>query len=139
MNEYTFEDLSAGTKEEFSVKIDSSKIEKFIDICGDINPLHIDSSYAQQKGFDQSVVHGLLVSSFYSTLVGIYLPGKYCLLQGIKIEYTKPVYLNDTLTISGTVSYINTAYKQVEIKASIVNQDNKKVSKALIKIGLLDG
>ena len=44
----------------------------------------------------------------------------------------------DNLTISGMVTYINDAYKQIEIKASIINQNHKKVSKALIKVGLID-
>jgi len=42
------------------------------------------------------------------------------------------------LTITGKVSYINEAYKQIEIKAIIINQDNEKVSKATIKVGVMD-
>ena len=80
----------------------------------------------------------MLTSSFFSTLVGVYLPGKYCLLQGIDIQFSKPVYIDDILTITGKVSYINEAYKQIEIKAIIINQDNEKVSKATIKVGVMD-
>ena len=80
----------------------------------------------------------MLTASFYSTLIGVFLPGKYCILQGIDIQFNKPVYSGDHLTISGMVTYINDAYKQLEIKASIINQDHKKVSKALIKVGLID-
>ena len=84
------------------------------------------------------VVYGLLTSSFYSTLVGVHLPGKHCILQGIDIQFSKPVYIGDTLKISGKVSYINEAYKQIEIRAFITNQNNEKVSKATIKTGVLD-
>jgi len=68
----------------------------------------------------------------------VYLPGKYCILQGIDIQFSKPVYIDDILTITGKVSYINEAYKQIEIKAIIINQDNEKVSKATIKVGVMD-
>lgn len=138
MNEYKFSDIQLGLEESFSVTIDSSKLDKFLDISGDINPLHIKSNYAIEKGFNDRIVYGLLTSSFYSTLVGVYLPGKYCILQSIDIQFTKPVYIGDTLTIYGKVSYINEAYKQIEIKAIIKNQNNTKVSKAIIKVGLLD-
>ena len=84
------------------------------------------------------VVYGLLTSSFYSTLVGVHLPGKHCILQGIDIQFSKPVYIDDILKISGKVSYINEAYKQIEVKAVITNQENKKVSKATIKVGVMD-
>jgi len=127
-----------GLKNRFEVKIDASKMDKFLDISNDINPLHVDSNYAKKKGFPGRVVYGLLTSSFYSTLVGVHLPGKHCILQGIDIQFSKPVYIGDTLKISGKVSYINEAYKQIEIRAFITNQNNEKVSKATIKTGVLD-
>lgn len=138
MNEYKFSDIRIGLEKSFEANIDSIMMDKFLDISNDINPLHIDSKYAKDKGFEDRVVYGLLTSSFYSTLVGVYLPGKYCILQGIDIQFSKPVYIDDNLTISGKVNYINEAYKQIEIKAIIVNQDNKKVSKATIKVGIID-
>ena len=138
MNKFKFSDIEIGLKESFKVKIDVSKMDKFLDISNDTNPLHVDSNYAKKKGFPDRVVYGLLTSSFYSTLVGVYLPGKYCILQGIDIQFSKPVYIGDALKISGKVSYINEAYKQIEIKAFITNQNNEKVSKATIKTGVLD-
>ena len=138
MNKYKFEDIKIGLLESFNTKINSSMMDKFLDISNDVNPLHIDKEYAKDKGFPDRVVYGLLTSSFYSTLVGVYLPGKYCILQGIDIQFSKPVYIDDELKISGKVSYINEAYKQIEIKATIVNQENKKVSKATIKVGVMD-
>lgn len=138
MNDYKFSDIEIGLEESFEATIDESKMDKFLDISNDINPLHIDSDYAKEKGFANRVVYGLLTSSFYSTLVGVHLPGKYCILQGIDIQFSKPVYIDDTLKISGKVSYINEAYKRIEIKAIITNQENKKVSKATIKVGVID-
>lgn len=138
MNEYKFSDLAIGLEESFNVTIDSSKVDKFIDISADTNPLHGNCDYAKEKGFDGKIVHGLLTASFYSTLVGVYLPGKYCVLQGIDIQFSKPVHIDDRLVITGTVSYINSAYKQIEIKATIINQNNIKVSKATIKVGVID-
>ena len=138
MNEYKFSDIEIGLEESFEVKIDASKMDKFLDISNDINPLHVDSNYAKKKGFPGRVVYGLLTSSFYSTLVGVHLPGKHCILQGIDIQFSKPVYIGDTLKISGKVSYINEAYKQIEIRAFITNQNNEKVSKATIKTGVID-
>ena len=138
MNEYKFYDIKVGMTKSFETKINISMMDKFLDISNDTNPLHIDGSYAKDKGFSDRVVYGLLTSSFYSTLVGVYLPGKYCLLQGIDIQFSKPVYIDDILNISGKVSYINEAYRQIEIKAVITNKNNKKVSKSTIKVGLMD-
>lgn len=138
MNEYKLSNIKIGLEESFSVVIDSSKLDKFLDISNDLNPLHVDNAYAKEKGFDGRVVYGLLTASFYSTLVGVYLPGKYCILQSIDTQFLKPVYIGETLTIAGKISYINAAYKQIEIQATIVNQNGQKVSKATIKTGLID-
>ena len=138
MNSYKFVDINVGLEESFSVRVNSEKLDKFLKITGDINPLHTDAEYSKSKGFSDRVVYGMLTSSFFSTLVGVYLPGKYCILQGVDIQFSKPVYIDDFLTITGKVSYINEAYKQLEIKAVIINQDNKKVSKATIKVGVMD-
>ena len=138
MNSYKFVDINVGLEESFSVRVSSEKLDKFLKISGDINPLHTDAEYSKSKGFSDRVVYGMLTSSFFSTLVGVYLPGKYCILQGVDIQFSTPVYIDDILTITGKVSYINEAYKQLEIKAVIINQDNKKVSKATIKVGVMD-
>jgi len=138
MNSYKFDDINVGLEGSFSVKVDSEKLDKFLEISGDLNPLHSNAEYSKSKGFSDRVVYGMLTSSFFSTLVGVYLPGKYCILQGIDIQFSNPVYIDDILTITGKVSYINEAYKQLELKAVIINQDNTKISKATIKVGVMD-
>lgn len=138
MNAFTLEDISVGLSQSFDVTVTADMLEKFLAISRDTNPLHTDKAYALSKGFKDQVVYGLLTSAFYSTLVGVHLPGKYCILQGLDIGFSKPVYVGDTLTIAGKVHYINVAYRQLEIKALISNQDGVKVSKAKIKTGLID-
>lgn len=138
MNSFTLDDISVGLTQSFDTSVATDMLDKFLEISGDINPLHVDRDYALSKGFKDKVVYGLLTSAFYSTLAGVYLPGKYCILQGLDISFSKPVFVGDTLTVTGTVSYVNEAYKQLEIKASITNQNGAKVSKAKIKAGLID-
>lgn len=137
MNEYSFSDISLGMTGEFSATITNEMMAHFLSISGDTNPLHIDVGYARLKGFPSRVVYGMLSSALYSTLAGVYLPGKHCLLQGVDITFNHPVYEGDHLTICGEVSYINEAYQMIEIKAYIKNQDGKKISKAKIKAGFL--
>jgi 3-hydroxybutyryl-CoA dehydratase len=138
MNSFTLGDISVGLTQSFDTVVTEDMLGKFLEISGDTNPLHVDLGYALSKGFKDKVVYGLLTSAFYSTLAGVYLPGKYCILQGLDISFSKPVFVGDTLTVAGKVSYINEAYKQLEIKAVITNQDGVKVSKAKIKTGLID-
>ena len=137
MKYYDFEDLYIGLKEEFEVVLTDDKMQKFKDISGDENPLHTNEELALKKGMLGKVVYGMLTSSFYSTLVGVHLPGEKCLLQGIDIIFKKPVYLNEKLKLVGEIIYINEVYRSIEIRAYIKNEKNEKVSVAKIKVGVI--
>jgi acyl dehydratase len=63
-------------------------MERFREDSGDINPLHLDRDYARARGFPDVVVYGLLASSFYSTLVGVYLPGDAVCYTGLISRFT---------------------------------------------------
>ena len=136
MNHYTFEDLTLGLEHFFDVTITDTMLERFYDISGDSNPLHIDRAFAKSKGFPDQVVYGMLTASFYSTLIGVHLPGKNAILHGVNTTFNEPVFVHDTLTIHGIVHHLHEPYKQIEIKAFIMNQHKKKVSRAKIKVGL---
>ncbi|MBF0467003.1 MAG: MaoC family dehydratase N-terminal domain-containing protein [Nitrospirae bacterium] len=138
MNEYKFKDMAVGLTQSFSVDITDEMMDLFLRLSGDCNPLHIHKEFAESKGFADRVVYGMLTSSFYSTLAGVYLPGRYCLLSGVDIAFHKPVYVGDTLTITGEIAFISESTGQIEMKARIQNQKNEKVSNAKIKFALLD-
>ncbi len=137
MNSFKFSDLKQGLSLEFNIVITESMMNDFLKLSGDHNPLHIDEAYAKLNGFHSRVVYGMLTSSFYSQLVGVYLPGKYAFLQSISIDFIKPLYIGDKITIFGEVSGINEVFKFIEIK-SYIKRDNVKISRAKIKVGLFE-
>ena len=136
MNEYRLGQISLGLEESFSVEVNDQMMDLFLELSADCNPLHLDDGFARENGFAARVVYGMLTSAFYSRLVGVHLPGKYGLLQGMDVAFTKPVYIGDLLQIQGKVAYINEAYGQIEVKAQMTNQSGAKVSTAKIKVGL---
>ncbi len=127
MNSYKFSDLSVGMTESFSVVITEEMMNKFIEITGDISPIHVNADYAKEHGFKTRVCHGMLFGSMFSTLAGVYLPGEHCLLHSVETKFSLPVYPGDTLTITGKINEINDTFKTVFVKGTITNQDNKKV------------
>jgi len=137
MNKYLFSDIKIGLNHSFEARVSSEEMDKFLDISGDNNPMHIDSTYAKSKGMKDRVVYGMLSSSFYSTLVGVYLPGKFALLHSIDLQFLKPVFIGDVLTVYGEVSRINETFRQIEVKAYMLNQNMIKISRAKIKTGLI--
>jgi len=133
--EYRFEDLTLGLKHSFEAVFTDEMAQEFARISGDINPLHVDRDYALSAGFASPVIFGLMTSSLYSTLVGVYLPGKYALLQGVDIDFNSPVFAGEKLFVQGEIVFLSEAYKRLEVKASIRKEDRKLVSKAVIRAG----
>lgn len=138
MNRYTYTMTSIGMEEQFSVTVTETKMEHFLAITEDINPLHTDKNYACSKDFPDKVVYGMLTASFYSTLAGVYLPGRYSLIHSVETKFVRPVYVGDLLTVKGTIIEKNDAFQVLTIKLSIVNQDGVKVSRGIMKVGFLD-
>ena len=82
-------------------------------------------------------MYGMLTYSFYSTLAGVYLPGRNCLLHSVETKLLKPVFVGDFLTVVGRVEEKEELFHQLKIKAEIWNQKGEKVSRAIIKAGVI--
>lgn len=137
MNEYRFDDLQPGMEESFRKEITAEMMEAFRQLSGDINPLHCEPEFARERGYRDRVVYGMLTASLISTLGGVFLPGKYCLIQSVETKFIRPVYVGDILTVTGKVAELHENVNQVKIQVTIVNQNGEKVCKAILKAGIL--
>ena len=138
MKAYSWQDLRLGLRESFEVEVTLAMVDLFGTLSGDDNPLHQDAAYARGAGFADRVVYGMLTASFYSRLVGVHLPGERALLQGIDIHFLKPVYIGERLTVRGEVQHLNEAYRQAQLVAEIVDDQEQLRSKAKIRVGIRD-
>ncbi len=138
MREYNFADIEIGLQESFSREITSEMENKFRQISGDENPLHMDDSFAYEISggkYSNHVTFGMLTASLYSTLAGMYLPGKYSLIHSLEnLSFQHPVFTGDKLTVEGKVVDKDESLHLLRIKAVIKNQNNRTVSKAMMKV-----
>ena len=134
MNNYTFDEIKLGMTESFKVTVTEEMMNYFLKITGDNNPLHMPSSDPNKR----RIVYGMLTASFISTLGGVYLPGKNCLIHKVETAFVTPVHIGDELTVSGTVDKIMEAFKTIMIKVEIRNQDGVKVLRGKLEAGVLD-
>jgi 3-hydroxybutyryl-CoA dehydratase len=123
-------------KHDFSATFTEDMAHKFAEISGDVNPLHLDREYASASGFPAPVLFGMLTSSLYSRLVGVYLPGKFALLEGIDLDFNSPSFAGEKLTVRGEITFMSESFRRMEIKATIRKENQKLVSKAIIRVGM---
>ncbi|KAK9280608.1 hypothetical protein L1049_014303 [Liquidambar formosana] len=69
----------------------------------DLNPLHFDSVSARQAGFEDRLVHGMLVASLFPRIISSHFPGAIYVSQNL--HFRLPVYIGDE--IAGEVEAIN--------------------------------
>jgi 3-hydroxybutyryl-CoA dehydratase len=130
--------MFVGLHSGFSRQLTADDVDRFASLSGDENPLHVDADYARKAGFPGRVVYGMLTSSLYSRLVGMYLPGELCLLQGIQIDMVAPAFVGDTVTVEGEVVHLSEAFRRIELRARVTRDDGQVISKAKIRVGLRD-
>ena len=77
----------------------------------------------------------MFCASLFSTLVGMYCPGKRCLYLSQNLNFRKPAFYNDILRISGEVIDKNISINTIKMKLKINRNDEIIViGEAVLKI-----
>ena len=126
-NDFKLQDINLGDTVSFNRTWDASDIEIFAELSGDMNPLHMDDEYAKTTKFGKRVVHGMLVGSLCSKLVGMYLPGKRCLYLTQSLSFKKPVYIRDTVMVTGTVTSKSEVTGVLSIAITITRENDSLI------------
>jgi len=121
--------LSEGQRHTMSVGIDQDKLDAFAALTGDHAPVHTDSDFAAAKGYTGCVAHGLLVSSFYSTILGCHLPGPNTVIMQVTTNMVKPVYVGDIIEYSVSVERVSEGVGSVSLSLSATNQNGEAVNR----------
>ncbi len=132
-----YEEIKIGDRAEIKHKISKKDIEKFVDLTGDDNKLHIDEAYAKKTSFKKPVAHGMLGASFISTIIGTKLPGDGALWFAQNLEFLLPVRVNDEITIVAEVTKKYDRTQTIELSTEIFNQNRQKVLTGSAKVKVI--
>ncbi len=119
----TIDEIKLGDSAEFSKTISETDVYLFAGITGDLNPAHVNEELASQSRFGGRIAHGMLVSGFISTILGMYLPGPGTIYLSQDLKFTAPVKIGDTITARAEVIEMDTAKRKVTLKTTVTKQD----------------
>ncbi len=114
---YYLEDISIGMRAVFEKTMTDADVTLYAGISGDTNPLHISDHFASQTRFKKRIVHGMLTTSLWSTIVGTQLPGPGCAYLSQETKFVKPVHVGSTVTATMTVISIDPEKQRVVLDA----------------------
>jgi len=126
-SEYSFDEIEIGMQKNFQVNISENMLNEFGRNTGDYNPLHMNEEYASSTSFKKRVCSGMFLSSFFSRLVGMYLPGKHALHISQSLNFVNPCFIGETITVEGKVIDKSPATKIIKLETTITNESGKRI------------
>jgi acyl dehydratase len=119
--------IETGESCECSFRVTADRVRKFADATGDHNPLHTDEDFARRSIFKRPVAHGMLSAGLVSGVLGTRFPGIGTIYLSQSMQFRRPVFIGDELTVRLTVLEKISAKNQIRIETLCVNQEGKAV------------
>jgi 3-hydroxybutyryl-CoA dehydratase len=127
MNKVPIASLHQGDTAQMTRQFTELDVVGFSRVTGDVNPAHLDETYAATTPFKTRIVHGMLVGSLFSAIFGTELPGLGTIYVNQTLKFTKPVYLNDVVTAKVTLKEFIPDRGRVIFDCVATNQNNEVV------------
>jgi len=112
----TIQALQLGQSASYTKTITNKDVLLFAEVSGDDNPVHVNEEYALTTMFKGRIVHGALVASLFSKVLGTDLPGNGTIYLGQESRFMKPVRLNETITATVPVVEILVEKNRVKLE-----------------------
>lgn len=106
-------------------------INRIADVSGDMNPVHINETYAKESLFGRKIAHGLFCLNTISEIIGNYLPGPGAILTSQDFIYKKPVYIGDEIETCIIVEKIDREKEIYYLKGICINQNKDVVLESM--------
>jgi acyl dehydratase len=113
-------------KETFSFT--QEDVNKFAQLTGDTNPIHIDPSYAANTIFKRPIMHGILGASVLSKVLGTQFPGEGTVYLKQEMNFKRPMYVDQNYDAVMTVKELNKDKHTAIIETKIVEKESGKVN-----------
>jgi 3-hydroxybutyryl-CoA dehydratase len=127
MEKLSFNEIKIGQTAEYERTITEDDIEKFAEVSGDYNPVHMDEEYAKQTMFKGRIAHGMLSASFISTVIASKLPGPGSIYLKQDLVFRKPVRIGDKITAKVEIVSKNAEKKRITLSTICSNKENQIV------------
>ncbi len=125
-----------GDSVRFSKTVGESDIYLFAGLTGDLSQNHVDDEFMSHSIYGKRIAHGALMVGFMSTASTKMIEES--LRKGIVstpvslgydgIRFLKPVYINDTITVTYTIAELNEERLRTLANVEVVNQHGELVA-----------
>jgi phosphotransacetylase/acyl dehydratase len=123
----TFDEIAVGDNASLSHTVTQQDIDLFAVVSGDVNPAHMDPTYAATDLFHKVIAHGMLGAGLISSVLGTKLPGPGTIYLGQDLRFQRPISIGDTITATLTVTEKHAAKSDLLLDCRCTNQNSELV------------
>ena len=130
--------VKIGDRVSFSKTVGETDVYLFAGITGDFSGNHVNEEYMKRSSYGRRIAHGALLVGFMSTTSSLMIAEVE--RKGIdetpvslgydRVRFIKPVFINDTVTVTYTISGVDLDKRRSRAKVEVVNQDGATVAVA---------
>ncbi|HQU86766.1 MAG TPA: MaoC family dehydratase [Pyrinomonadaceae bacterium] len=130
--------LQLGEKFSTTKQITDEVVRAFAELSGDFNPIHLDDEFAKTTRFGKRIAHGMISGALISAVLGYQLRDRSVVYLSQTMKFVAPVFIDDTVTATATVTNIREDKPIVTIECVCTNQNGETVVKGEGVIMVLD-
>ena len=129
--------LKTGDKFSTTKQITDAVVRGFAELSGDFNPIHLDEEFAKTTQFGRRIAHGMISGALISAVLGNEFRGLKIVYLSQTMKFTAPVFIDDTVTATATVTNIREDKQIITLETICTNQAEKVVVKGESMIMIL--
>ena len=119
--------IQLGASFEIEFSFTQEQVNDFCKISGDFNSLHWDESFASTTPFKKPIIHGALIASVFSKVMGMDFPGSGSVYLKQVSEFNRPLYVGQTYRAFFQVVSINDVKHTAEISTQVFELERGKI------------
>ncbi len=130
--------VAVGETVSFSKTVGETDIYLFAGITGDFAGNHVNEEYMKKSRYSKRIAHGALMVGYMSTASTLMIDR--AVRQGIdatpvslgydRVRFIGPVFINDTITVTYSITDIERERDRTRAKVEVTNQSGETVAVA---------
>lgn len=109
----------------FQRHISADDVQRFAEVVGDLNPIHLDEEFAEKSFFKKRIVHGAFLAGLISKILGMDFPGQGTVYISQNSVFKRPVYVDTTVSVEIKVTQVIPETRRLVLDTTILNSEDK--------------
>jgi 3-hydroxybutyryl-CoA dehydratase len=105
--------------------ISADDVQRFAEVVGDLNPIHLDAEFAANSFFRKRIVHGAFIAGLISKVLGMDFPGQGTVYISQNSVFKRPVYVDTTVSVEVKVTQVIAEKRRLILDTNILNSNGE--------------